>query len=153
MTTVKLVPQQLTVAQRRLSPRVPYQESPLSYIGTPAHGWAVCCENDTLQWIKYPPEAPPAGEIQFVFWDLAPGKQALATIELVAYTTSLTEPGTLGVRSSASDEPRTFTIGADGSHTLDILLTPSLVIEGVIVEVLGGIEYLEFKEIKLVTLT
>lgn len=137
----------LDLPERRLTPRAPYQGSPLSYLEAFERSWTLTAQTNRLEWADFGDGVTRHGEIRFWFRNVVAGSKALVTIEVTASSTGQGTTGELEVRSSDAG-PRTFPVTGFGDHTLDVLVQPDDSFATLVsLEVKSGIDYLVFKEI------
>ncbi len=109
--------------QRTLTPRAPYQQSPLSYIHTTGYSWMLNSGEDTLEWLDWfgLGELRP-GALHFNFRFVPVGATGLVSI----YVTASSRPGVTGnleVGSTAAAAQTTFPYsGIFVDATLDIIV-------------------------------
>lgn len=140
----------LETFERKLTPRTPYQESPLSYLNAWANSWALAGDGDSLSWVDW---TDTYGEIEFWFRNVTVGSTALVTIEVTAAPNGAGLSGNIEVRSSDAG-PRVFPVTGFAEHTLDLIVHPThawaVLVSMYPKEQMG---YLDFKSIKYQTLS
>jgi hypothetical protein len=148
-TTATLEPNRFQLPERTLTPRAPYQASPLSYLNAASSSWSLYAEANMLEWAEFSNPDPRYGGIDFWFRDVTVGTQALVTIEISASGTGSAE---ISVRSSDA-APRLFPIDAHADVTLDLVVEPNNTF-GVLVtmEAGVGVTYLAFLKATYTTL-
>ena len=148
-TTTLLDPNRFQLPERTLTPRAPYQASPLSYLNAASSSWSLYAETDRLEWAEFSNPDPRYGGIDFWFRDVTVGTQALVTIDISASGTGSAD---ISVRSSDA-APRLFPIGANADITLDLVVEPVGTF-GVLVtmEAGDGLTYLAFRKATYTTL-
>jgi hypothetical protein len=148
-TTALLDANRFQLPERTLTPRAPYQASPLSYLNAASSSWSLYAETDRLEWAEFSNPDPRYGGIDFWFRDVTAGTQALITIDISA---SGTGPAEISVRSSDA-APRLFPIDAYADITLDLVVEPDNTF-GVLVtlEAGDGITYLAVRKATYTTL-
>jgi hypothetical protein len=148
-TTALLDANRFQLPERTLTPRAPYQASPLSYLNAASSSWSLYAETDRLEWAEFSNPDPRYGGIDFWFRDVTVGTQALVTIEISASGTGSAE---ISVRSSDA-APRLFPIDAHADVTLDLVVEPNNTF-GVLVtmEAGVGVTYLAFLKATYTTL-
>jgi hypothetical protein len=109
---------------RRLSPRTPYQSTPLSTLNAYARSWSLFGEQDEL-WLNEYPNTPDrrTGLIEFWFYNVTVGTTAVVTIELQA-SASQGQTGTLQVRSSDASPVELPINNSYQLHTVDLIVRP-----------------------------
>jgi hypothetical protein len=136
------------LAERTLTPQVPYQQSPLSYLDAWGATWALWAELNRLEWLV---GAFPSPELDFWFRNVTVGTTALVSIYVTAAATS-GSGGTLQVSSSAGG-PVNFPFKGFTDLTLDVMVQPtdpfSVLVE---LKPAGGVGYIAFHEVTYTTL-
>jgi hypothetical protein len=135
------------LAERTLSPQVPYQQSPLSYLDAGGPTWALWPEVNRLEWAD---GALPSPELDFWFRNVTVGTTALVSIYVTAATTGGT--GTLQVRSSAGTTVN-FPFTGFTDLTLDVISRPTDPYAVLVsLQPAGGVSYIGFHEVTYTTL-
>jgi hypothetical protein len=135
------------LAERTLTPQVPYQQSPLSYLDAGGPTWALWPEVNRLEWAD---GALPSPELDFWFRNVTVGTTALVSIYVTASTTGGT--GTLQVRSSAGG-PVDFPFTGFTDLTLDVIVRPTDPFAALVtLQPAGGVSYIAFHEVTYTTL-
>ncbi len=140
--------------ERRLTPRRPYQMSPLSYLDAVGVTWSLGAQNDTLAWLELGGSPRRYGMIEFTFRNVDPTVPALVTI-----TADVNPYTVVGVSSTidiqASDAAtRSFPMTGFGSHTFDLVVRPHIAASTfVAITLKAGIQYFGFKSVEYQALT
>jgi hypothetical protein len=121
------------VPERRLTPRQPYQLSPLSYLDAAGVTWSLSTQGDTLAWLELGGSPRRYGSIEFSFRNVDVTFPALVTI-----TADINPSSAVGVSPTidvqASDAAtRSFPIPGSGSHTFDLVVRPQISASTVVV--------------------
>jgi hypothetical protein len=146
LVSVKLRRGSLGLYERRLTPRAPYEQSPLSYLNAMGRSWSLWAEDDRLEWSEDQLDRRYGG-MEFWFRNVTAGSTALVTLEVTAAATAPGVTGQLEVRSSDAS-PRLFPVTGFADHTLDLIVRPSMDFGTLVtIEVKDGVGYFAFREI------
>jgi hypothetical protein len=138
-------PSVFQVFERLLTPRSPYQSSPLSYMNAMSRSWSLWAEVDRLEWAELSRPDARYGGIEFWFRNVAVGTTALVSIDVVAGAVGPGVTGSIAVRSSAA-APRSFPISGFADHTLDLIVRPTTSFAVLVtIEVGSGVGYLALR--------
>lgn len=149
---VKLPDSFFALSERILTPRAPYQESPLSYLNAGGRSWSLWAEADRLEWAEFGAADARYGGIEFWFRDVTPGVMRVVSISVTAGATGPGVTGNLEVRSSDA-APRTFSFTGFADQILDVVVRPSNEFAVLVtLEPKDGVGYLAFREITYGTL-
>jgi hypothetical protein len=118
-----LPPIVFTLFERYLSPREPYQSSPLSYLNAYGRSWSLWAENDRLEWAEFGAPDGRSGPLEFWFRNVVAGSTALVSISVTAGTTGAGVTGTFEVRSSAA-APNTISVTGFRDNLVDVVVRP-----------------------------
>lgn len=141
------VPPPFFLAERTLTPRAPYQASPLSYLNAKGDSWNLWAEDDRLEWAEFGAAGARYGGIDFWFRNVTPGTTKLVTIEVSAG--AITGPGVTGILevSSGAAPTRVFPFTGAPDLTLDLLVHPKDPYAVLVtLEPKDGVGYLALKE-------
>ena len=114
------------VAERILTPRRPYQDTPLSYLRTGGNSWILSGETDVLAWDSRPVPRRD-GSVEVFFSNAVQCRFAVITLNLHVES----EPGVNGTYDVLSVHsppvvPETHTVFGTGGqdHTVDVVVRP-----------------------------
>src|SRR5215831_17232456 len=143
----------LDTPERRLTPRRPYEASPLSYLNAIGSSWSLWAEGDRLEWAELGAPDPRYGGMEFWFRNVVPNSLAIVTITTDVGTTGAGVTGNIEVRSSDAS-PRVFPVTGFATHIFDLLVRPDDAWATLVtVEVKGGVGYFGFTSIEYQTLS
>ncbi|KAK3989409.1 hypothetical protein QBC44DRAFT_327701 [Cladorrhinum sp. PSN332] len=136
--------------QRYLSPRYPYQATPLSYINASGRGWNLWGETNSLQYF-HPGDRRQRGRLEFYFMDVRANSVGLVTLNVVCSS----EPGTTGsfdVETSASADSR-IDVSGYFDHVVDVVVRPGTQTNMLVRVVLGpNVDFFNFKSVTYLTI-
>jgi hypothetical protein len=138
--------------ERRLTPRHPYESSPLSYLNAMGRSWSLWGEGDRLEWAELGGREPRYGGMEFWFRNVVPGSLALVTITADVGATGSGVAGSVEVHSSDAS-PRSFPVSGFATHIFDLIVRPDTAWGALVtLEVKGGVGYLGFSSVEYQTL-
>jgi hypothetical protein len=139
--------------ERRLTPRRPFETSPLSYLNAMGASWSLWGEGDRLEWAELGSMNPRYGGMEFWFRNVVPHTPALVTITADVGATRAGVTGSIEVRSSNASE-RSFPVSGFATHTFDLVVRPDNAWGTLVtIEVKDGVGYFGFTSIEYQTLT
>lgn len=135
--------------ERRLTPRRPYQFSPLSYLDAVGVSWSLFAEGDVLEWLELGGGVRRYGAIEFSCRNVDPNRAALVTITAdVNVSSGAGVTATVDVQASDAS-PRSFPVTGFASHTFDLVVRPQITSSTIVAIVLKpGIGYFGFKSVE-----
>lgn len=140
-------PSVLRLPERYLSPRYPYQGTPMSYLNVyGAGGWSLFAEDDRLEWADFGGPFG-AGVVTAWFRNVTPGSTAVVSLQAYVSVDSPGGSGTLQMYASGA-APRTFPVTGGSNRIFDVVIHPTGSFAAVVqLEVQPGIGYFVFKSI------
>jgi hypothetical protein len=138
--------------ERRLTPRKPYETSPLSYLNAMGRSWTLWAEGDRLEWAELGAPDPRYGGMEMWFRNVVPNSVALVTITADVGATGAGVTGSVDVRSSDAS-PRSFPVAGFATHIFDLVVRPDAPWATLVtLEVKGGVGYFGFRSADFQTL-
>jgi hypothetical protein len=139
--------------ERILTPRQPYQASPVSYLNAMGSSWTLWGETNSLEWAGANFINPQRGGT-LEFWFLAPQVGSLGIVTLEAdIAAEVNSVGTFDILSDATTNRAQYTVTGFRTNTIDIAVRPTDSYAVLVtVEIGPGIDYFAFKSVSYTTL-
>jgi hypothetical protein len=140
--------------ERILTPRQPYQASPVSYLNALGDSWTLWGESNSLEWDGANFIKPQRGGT-LEFWFLAPevGSLGIVTLEVDIGVDPKSSSGTFDIFSDATTNKAQYTVTGFRTNTIDIAVRPTDSYAVLVTAEIGpGIDYFVFKSVSYTTL-